>query len=226
MNNLEKYLDLVNDYKLKKGLDSYVPLYPMLRVDGNKLNIVVCLVKQNDNVWSDENIIPEYWVLIDSKTNEVIEFNKTSDNSFIKGDIKLKNNIDKQKELSKYAVEKMMQYKNYLINDIKNEQLPIQKRLSSILGNEIEVDGNKVDINEYIYANYEEELNNKINELVDLLVHSKYSSITFYYDKLFNSIILKYNDNNSIDKEMVKVCLEIMNNYYDGVIALDNLFNV
>lgn len=36
------------------------------------------------------------------------------------------------------------------INDIKNDELPIQKRLSSILGDEITIDGNKVKIKEKV----------------------------------------------------------------------------
>ena len=31
--NLEKYLNLVNEEKRKKGLENYTPLYPMLRVE-------------------------------------------------------------------------------------------------------------------------------------------------------------------------------------------------
>ena len=31
---------------------------------------------------------------------------------------------------------------------------------------------------------------------------------------------------NIIDNEKIKLCIEIMNNYYDCVIRIDNLFNV
>ena len=37
--NLDKYLNIANEEKLKHGLKDYAPLYPMLRVDNNKLYI-------------------------------------------------------------------------------------------------------------------------------------------------------------------------------------------
>ena len=128
-------------------------------------------------------------------------------------------------EISKYTVEKTLQYTNYLMEDIKNEELPLQKKLSSILGNEVEIDGEKVNINEYLLANMEEDIKAKVKDLVDILIYSKYGSITFYYDQIFNDIINEYQKDKVIDKEKIKLCIEIMNNYYDGVIGIDNLFN-
>ena len=49
--NLEKYLNIVNEEKTKKGLDTYVPLYPMLRIENGKLYIGVLLTSENNNVW-------------------------------------------------------------------------------------------------------------------------------------------------------------------------------
>ena len=64
--NLDKYLNIVNDEVTKKGLTTYVPLYPMLRVESGKLYISVMLTEEKNNVWSrEERIKPEYWVLID-----------------------------------------------------------------------------------------------------------------------------------------------------------------
>ena len=130
------------------------------------------------------------------------------------------------KDISKYTVEKTLQYENYLIEDIKNDSLPIQKKLASILNDEIEVDGNKVNINEYLISNLEEDIKEKVKELVNVLVYSKYGSLTFYYDNLFCQILNKYNNENVIDKEKIKLSIEIMNNYYDGVIGIDNFFNI
>ncbi len=229
MNNLklDDYLEIVNNEKIKKGLEEYTPLYPMLRKVDDKLFIGVLLTKNNDNVWDkDSNIKPEYWVLINPSNNQIIEFNETNKKDFVIGKLIPKTLENKQKEISKYAVEKTMQYKEYLMNDIKNNQLPIQKKLSSILNNEITVDGKKVNINDYLIANIEPDIIDKVKELVDLLVASKYNSITFYYDALFNDILTKYKNNNEINQEKMALCLEIMNNYYDGVIAIDNFFNI
>lgn len=225
--NLDKYLNITNEEKTKRGLETYIPLYPMLRVVGDKLYVAVMLTAENDNVWSiGGNVKPEYWVLIDTDTDEILEFNKTSDKDFVIGNVIPKSFENKQKELSKYTVEKTLQYKNYLIEDIKNEQLPLQKKLSAILGNEMEIDGEKVNLNDYLLSNLEEDIRTKVNDLVDILIQSKYGSITFYYDQLFNSILNEYKNNKMINKDKIKLCIEIMNNYYDGVICIDNVFNI
>ena len=184
------------------------------------------LTEEKNNVWSkEEHIKPEYWVLIDINNGKILEFNKTGDKDFVIGALIPKNTNNKQQEISKYTVEKTLQYTNYLMEDIKNEELPLQKKLSSILGNEVEIDGEKVNINEYLLANMEEDIKAKVKDLVDILIYSKYGSITFYYDQIFNDIINEYQKDKVIDKEKIKLCIEIMNNYYDGVIGIDNLFN-
>ena len=225
--NLDKYLNIVNDEKIKKGLTNYIPLYPMLRVENEKLYVGVMLTEKSDNVWSkEEHIKPEYWVLIDIYEDKIIEFNKTEDKDFVIGNLIPKNTNNKQQEISKYTVKKTLQYKNYLINDIKNEELPLQKKLSNILGSEMEIDGERVNINDYLLSNLEEDIKSKINDLVDILIQSKYGSITFYYDQLFTDIVNSYKKDNIIDNRKIKLCIEIMNNYYDGVIGIDNLFNI
>ena len=225
--NLDKYLNIVNEEKIKKGLTTYIPLYPMLRVENEKLYVGVMLTEEKDNVWSkEEHIKPEYWVLIDIDEDKIVEFNKTEYKDFVIGNIVPKNTDNKQQEISKYTVKKTLQYKNYLINDIKNEELPLQKKLSNILGSEMEIDGEKVNINDYLLSNLEEDIKSKINDLVDILIQSKYGSITFYYDKLFTNIVNRFKKDNIIDNEKIKLCIEIMNNYYDGVIGIGNLFNI
>lgn len=225
--NLDKYLDIVNEEKNKRGLDNYIPLYPMLRNCDGKLYVCVVLTKENDNVWElSGNVKPEYWILIDAQNDEIVEFNKTEDKDFVIGNLISKNISNKQKEISKYTVEKTLQYKNYLIEDIKNEKLPLQKKLSTILGDETKINGEIVNINDYLLSNLEEDIKTKINDLVDILIHSKYGSITFYYDNLFNQIVSNYKNNKTIDTDKMRLCIEIMNDYYDGVIGIDNIFNV
>ena len=225
--NLDKYLNVANEEKVNHGLKDYAPLYPMLRVDNNKLYIGVMFTKPNDNVWDiNEQIKPSYWILIDTKDLSIIEFNKTEEKDFVIGTLIPKDITNKQKEISKYTVEKTLQYEKYLIEDIKNDGLPIQKKLATILNDEIDVDGNKVNINDYLISNLEEDIKEKVKELVEVLVCSKYGSLTFYYDILFNQIVNKYNNEKIIDKEKIKLCIEIMNNYYDGVIGIDKFFNI
>ena len=196
--NLDRYLNIVNDEKIKRGLTTYIPLYPMLRVENEKLYVGVMITEEKDNVWSrEEHIKPEYWVLIDIDEDRILEFNKTEDKDFVIGN---------------------------LVS--KNEELPLQKKLSNILGSEMEIDGEKVNINDYLLSNLEEDIKAKINDLVGILIQSKCGSITFYYDQLFTNIVNHYKKDKTIDNEKIKLCIEIMNNYYDGVIGIDNLFNV
>ena len=225
--NLDKYLDIVNEEKLKRGLKTYIPLYPMLRVIDGKLYVAVMLTEEKDDVWGiNGNVKAEYWVLIDPSSDMIMEFNKTDEKDFVSGELISKNTENKQKEMSKYCVKKTLEYKDYLLNDIKNDQLPLQKKLSDVLNNEFEIDGEKVNINDYLISNLEEDIKNKIDDLVDILVQSKYGSITFYYDQLFTSILSEYKDRELINKDKIKLCIEIMNTYYDGVIAIDNMFNI
>ena len=67
--NLDKSLKIAHEEKIKRGLETYIPLYPMLRVVEDKLYVSVMLTAEDDNVWGiDENVKPEYWLLIDIDT--------------------------------------------------------------------------------------------------------------------------------------------------------------
>ena len=227
MNNLDTYLNLVNEVKKEKGLDNYIPLYPMLRVEDGKLFIAVLLVKETDNIWnSEEAIKASYWVLIDVNDNKVIEFNKIDDKDYVNGELINKELNDHKKEMSMYLVDKTLKYKEYLINDIKNDNLPLQNKVIEALNNEIEIDGEKVNFKEYLFANMESEISNKINELVDLIMKEKYNSIIVLYEVLVKTIITDYKNKNVIDEEKINLCIEIMNNYYEGVSGINNLFNI
>lgn len=228
MNNrsLDKYLNIVNEEKIKRGLNNYVPLYPMIRIEENKMYIGVLLTKMEDKVWDiDGNVKPSYWILIDIDKETITEFNETEKKDFVIGKIINKNNNYKQKEISKYTIKKTLQYENYIMEDIKKERLPIQEKLNSLQKNSLEIDGEKVNINEYLLSTIEEELKTKIKEIINILVRSKYSIITFYYDNLFNEILNIYKIEKRIDKEKLKLIIEIMNNYYDGVLYINNFFN-
>ena len=225
--NLKQYLNIINEEKKKKELDKYTPLYPMLRCENNSLYVGVLLTLNTDNVWEPEaNIKPEYWVLIDPQTNQIISINKTEEKDFIIGKLINKNITNNQKEIFEYTINKTLQYQEYLIKDIKDEHLPLQRKLANILGTEIIIDKEKIKINDYIFANFEKEIKSKVKELVNILINSKYTAITLYYDNLFNQILKEYIDTKTIDKEKIKFCIEIMNNYYEGVIGIDNFFNI
>ena len=225
--SLDGILSIVNDELKKRKMENFGPLYPMLRKDNDKLYIGVLLTDWNDDIWNkDNNIKPSAYVLLDVNNFNILEINKTEDKDFVNGDIKPNKVLDNQKELSEYSVRKSMEYKKYFMDDIKNDLLPIQKKLSNVLNNEIEVDGDMVNINDYLIANMEPKITEKIDELIDLLLDFKYGSINFYYENLIKNIIKEYNEKKTINTDKMKICAEIMNNYYYGVVGIDNFFNV
>ena len=86
---------------------------------------------------------------------------------------------------------------------------------------------NNLNLDKYLnIANLEKDIKEKIDALVSVLIHSKYGSITFYYDSLYKQIIEEYKTTNIINEKKIIHCIEIMNNYYDGLIAAENIFNL
>ena len=192
----------------------------------DKLYVVVPFVRSDDKVWKkDSGIVPEYYSVIDPKEMKLLEFNKTTEKNFVIKDIK-KNNSDGSfdKEISKYIVDTKLKYKNYIKDDIKNnELLSYQNKVSSIL-NSTEIDGKNVSFNDYFYANFDEEINKKVDELVDLISSVKYNSLTTYYDVLFTNIVNEYINDNKINEEKINLACEMMNTYYPGVDGISNIF--
>ena len=190
----DEVLNIVNEKKVNMGLaETHIPLVPKLTKIGDELRIIVLLTKVEDDVFNiNENIIADYWVLLDPKTLKILEFNKTIEKDY-RDTITIKATNDDAKEIVEYSIKKRIQYKDYLINDILNNCLTFQKKLSNLLDNKIKVDGEYVSLDSYIRANIEEEVNevvdNAIEKVVDLAVRSKYSTLTYYYEELFNRII-------------------------------------
>ena len=226
MDNLDTYLSLVNEAKKEKGLNDYTPLYPMLRVEEGKLYIAVLLVKETDNIWDrKEACKAHYWVLIDIDQKKIVEFNKTEEKDYVGEQVINLELNDHKKEMSMYFVDKALKYKEYLMNDIKNDYLPIQNKVMDVL-KEIEIDGEKVHFKDYLYANIESKINDKINELVDVVMKEKYHSMIVLYESLMNQIITDYKNKKEFDKQEILLCVEIMSNYYEGVMGIDHLFNL
>lgn len=219
----DEVLNIVNEKKVNMGLaETHIPLVPKLTKIGDELRIIVLLTKVEDDVFNiNENIIADYWVLLDPKTLKILEFNKTIEKD-CRDTITIKATNDDAKEIVEYSIKKRIQYKDYLINDILNNCLTFQKKLSNLLDNKIKVDGEYVSLDSYIRANIEEEVNevvdNAIEKVVDLAVRSKYSTLTYYYEELFNRTIDIFNEDNIINDDMINAINEILKNYYVGVI--------
>lgn len=227
INNVDKFLEIANKIKKENGLnDDYCAMISMLKKTDNELYVVVPFVKSDEKVWSKENeIIPEYWALINPIKMELIEFNKTSEKSFNDKKI-IKNHSDDSfnKEVSKYIVQTKLKYKEYIKNDIKNNGLlTYQNDVSKLVSN---VNDEKVSFNDYFYASFEDDINEQIDKLVDLVASVKYNLLTNYYDVLFTDIVNEYISNKKIDNEKLNLACDMMNTYYPGVNGIDNIFNV
>lgn len=227
INNVDKYLEIANKIKKENGVnDDYCAMISMLKKTDDELYVVVPFVKSDEKVWSKENeIIPEYWALINPIKMELIEFNKTSEKSFNDKEI-IKNHSDDSfnKEVSKYIVQTKLKYKEYIKNDIKNNGLlTYQNDVSKLVSN---INDEKVSFNDYFYASFEDDINEQIDKLVDLVASVKYNLLTNYYDVLFTDIVNEYISNKKIDNEKLNLACDMMNTYYPGVNGIDNIFNV
>lgn len=227
INNVDKFLEIANKIKKENGLnDDYCAMISMLKKTDNELYVVVPFVKSDEKVWSKENeIIPEYWALINPIKMELIEFNKTSEKSFNDKEI-INNHSDDSfnKEVSKYIVQTKLKYKEYIKNDIKNNGLlTYQNDVSKLVSN---INDEKVSFNDYFYASFEDDINEQIDKLVDLVASVKYNLLTNYYDVLFTDIVNEYISNKKIDNEKLNLACDMMNTYYPGVNGIDNIFNV
>lgn len=223
----DQVLSVVNEELKKRKMDHYIPLFPMLRNEENCLYFSVMIVKDDDSIWKRENkTMPFYWVLLDIENLNIIEFNDVHEKSFQLNTAFTPELTDLQSELSKYEVSKIIQYKTYLMNDIKNDEIPLQRELLKALNNKIVIDGEEVDAKDYMMANIEEEVSKKIEELIHTIMGQKYGSISYFYGCLLENIITEYKSTKHINTENIEVAINVMNHYYEGIVGIRELFNI
>lgn len=229
VNNIDKYLEIANKNKVKYGLnDEYCALIPMLRIVDGRLYVVVPFVKVEEKVWDKGNdIISEYWSVIDPVSRELIEFNRTSEKSFIVGEV-IKNHGDDSinKEISKYVISTKLKYKEYIEKDLKNSSVLSYQQKVEDLVKSLNINGEEIPLGDYFYATSEEEIDNQVDKLIDLIATAKYNSLTKYYDILFTNILDEYVNDKYVNNEKIYLACEMMNTYYPGIDAIDNIFNV
>lgn len=229
VNNIDKYLEIANKNKIKYGLnDEYCALIPMLRIVDGRLYVVVPFVKVEEKVWDKGNyIISEYWSVIDPVSRELIEFNRTSEKSFIVGEV-IKNHGDDSinKEISKYVISTKLKYKEYIEKDLKNSSVLSYQQKVEDLVKSLNINGEEIPLGDYFYATSEEEIDNQVDKLIDLIATAKYNSLTKYYDILFTNILDEYVNDKYVNNEKIYLACEMMNTYYPGIDAIDNIFNV
>lgn len=229
VNNIDKYLEIANKNKVKYGLnDEYCALIPMLRTVDGRLYVVVPFVKVEEKVWDKGNdIISEYWSVIDPVSRELIEFNRTSEKSFIVGEV-IKNHGDDSinKEISKYVISTKLKYKEYIEKDLKNSSVLSYQQKVEDLVKSLNINGEEIPLGDYFYATSEEEIDNQVDKLIDLIATAKYNSLTKYYDILFTNILDEFVNDKYVNNEKICLACEMMNTYYPGIDAIDNIFNV
>ncbi len=229
VNNIDKYLEIANKNKVKYGLnDEYCALIPMLRTVDGRLYVVVPFVKVEEKVWDKGNdIISEYWSVIDPVSRELIEFNRTSEKSFIVGEV-IKNHGDDSinKEISKYVISTKLKYKEYIEKDLKNSSVLSYQQKVEDLVKSLNINGEEIPLGDYFYATSEEEIDNQVDKLIDLIATAKYNSLTKYYDILFTNILDEFVNDKYVNNEKIYLACEMMNTYYPGIDAIDNIFNV
>ena len=218
----DKILNIVNKEKKEKGLNNYAPLLPSIIRKDDDLKILVLLTKDEDNVWDiKENIKADYWVVLNIKTLKIEEFNKTSDKSYLFKDF-IKADRDDAKEITKYMINKKIEYKKYFMDDLVKESMMEQEKYSKLIDDKIKVDDKYVNISDYIKADLEKEALSLIEDITDkmsdLIIRAKYSVITYYYDELFNRTVDGYLNDKKISEEKIDAIIEILKNYYVGVL--------
>lgn len=218
----DKILNIVNEEKKEKGLNNYAPLLPSIIRKDDDLKILVLLTKDEDNVWDiKENIKADYWVVLNIKTLKIEEFNKTSDKSYLSKDF-IKADRDDAKEITKYMINKKIEYKKYFMYDLVKESMIEQEKYSKLIDDKIKVDDKYVNISDYIKADLEKEALSLIEDITDkmseLITRAKYSVITYYYDELFNRTVDEYLNDKKISEEKMDAIIEILKNYYVGVL--------
>ena len=224
-----KIYEIMKQNNLKDG----ITLFPMLRKDNDKL-LLGSLIEVNDEELfkKDKVVRPKYWIIIDINNYSLIELNKTSEKDYMNSNlIPLNKEFDdtfkkEMKELEQYSINKDIQYREYLMNDIKNEIINSQRNILDNIKNTLIVDNKKVNATDYLIANVEEEINNQVKEIVNLITTNKYSSIIYYYQSLIEEILNEYKATNNINIEKMKLASQILESYYGEYCGIKYFFNV
>ena len=221
-------------YKIiqNKKIDG-VSLFPMLRKEQDKLYLGTLVEEVNPELLKHgKTTRPKYWMLLDINTKELVSFEKTSEKDYMKSndipcDKVFDDEFQKTKDkLKQYELDKTVQYKNYLMSDMRKDFITFNQPLLDRIDGTIIVDGDKVSATDYLLANIEEELEEKIKELVGLLFINKYSSIIYYYQTILEEIVKEYQNTNNINMELMNLAMNILDVYYGTNYGIKDFFNI
>lgn len=232
-NFCDKITDKIYEIMKENNLENGILLFPMLRKENDKL-LLGTLIETNDEELLETNKVvrPQYWITLDINNYSLIELNKTKekdymDSSIIPFDKEFDDTFkEEMKELEKYSIKKNIQYREYLVNDIKDEIINTQKDILDSINNTLIVDNEKVNATDYLIANIEEEINVKVKELVSLITSNKYSAIMYYYQNLIEEILNEYKETNNINTDKMKLASQILETYYGKLYGIKYFYNV
>ena len=222
-------------YEIMKqnNLEDGVTLFPMLRKENDKLLLGSLIEINDEQLFNKDKVVrPKYWIIIDINDYSLIELNKTEEKDYMDSNlIPLNKEFDdtfkqEMKELKKYYINKNIQYRQYLMNDIKNEIINTQSNILNSINNTLIVDNERVSATDYLIANIEEEINKEVKELVNLITTNKYSSIIYYYQSLIEEILNEYKNTKNINIDKMKLASQILESYYGEYCGIKYFFNV
>lgn len=229
----DKITNKIYEIMKQNNLEDGITLFPMLRKENNKLLLGSLIEINDEELFNKDKVVrPKYWIIIDINDYSLIELNKTEEKDYMDSSlIPFNKEFDdtfkeEMKELEKYSINKNIQYREYLMNDIKNEIINTQSNILDSINNTLIVDNEKVSATDYLIANVEEEINNQVKELVNLITTNKYSSIIYYYQSLIEEILNEYKNTNNINIDKMKLASQILESYYGEYCGIRYFFNV
>ncbi len=217
----------------EKGMENATCLFPMLRKEEEKLLLGTLIEIQDEELWNRDKVTrPKYWVLLDMNDFSLVELNDTSKKDYMDPNIiPLDKEYDDEfklesKNVSKFALDKGVRYKEYLMQDIKDEVIHNQKKMLVAINNKLIVDNNIIDAKGYLIANVEEEIDKKVTEIVDLICNEKYSALIYYYQTLIAEIMKEYMTEKTINTEKMKLAANLLDAYYGEVYGIKYFFKL
>lgn len=224
-----KIYSILKENNLKDG----VTLFPMLRCENDKLLIGSLIEIPNENLNIRNKIVrPKYWITLDIDNYNLIELNNISEKDYVNtNEFPVDKEYDdlfkeEEKELSKYTTNKNIQYRKFLLNDIQNEIVNSQQKIIDSINNKLIIDNEEVNATDYLNSLVIDEIEEKINDLVDLIITNKYSSIIYYYQQLIKEIIDEYKNTFIINNKKMKLAATILDSYYGKYCCIKYFFNV
>lgn len=217
----------------EKNLKDGVTLFPMLRKENDKLLIGTLIEIPNEDLYQKNKVVrPKYWITLDIENYNLIELNNISEKDYVNtNEFPIDKVFDdkfreEQKELSKFTTNKIIQYRNYLLNDLQNEIVNSQKKIIDSINNKLIIDNKEVNATDYLNSIVINEIEKKINDLVDLIVTNKYSSIIYYYQQLIKEIIDEYKNTFIINDKKMELAATILDSYYGKYCCIKYFFNI